>query len=66
LLVGGSEPEVLSNVADLQANNTNAACRDLGAFINEVNAQSGKKRTLAEAQQLLSSASQIETAIGCR
>lgn len=49
----------------LGANNTNAACGNMNAFINEVNAQSGKKLTTAQAGQLLASANQIKTSIGC-
>ena len=51
--------------AALQANNTDAACGIMGAFINQVNAQSGKNLTTVQAQQLLASANEIRTSIGC-
>ena len=37
----------------LDRDNTQAACGSLGAFINEVNAQKGKKLTSAQADSLL-------------
>jgi hypothetical protein len=37
----------------------------LGGFINEVEAQSGKKITATQADQLEYAAKNIETAIGC-
>lgn len=48
-----------------QANNTNAACGEMNAFINDVTAQSGNKLTATQAQQLLSSANAIKTSLGC-
>lgn len=44
---------------------TGDACNDFTAFINEVNAQAGKKLTLEQANQLLAAANQIQTALGC-
>ncbi len=42
-----------------------AACNMLGAFVNEVQAQSGKQVTTAEAKQLIASANRIRAAMGC-
>lgn len=42
-----------------------AACNLLDAFINEVNAQSGKALTTAQADQLIKAASQIKVGLGC-
>ena len=43
----------------------NASCADLGDFISEVQAQSGKKLTTAQATQLISEANQIKLALDC-
>ncbi len=51
--------------ADLAANNTAQACSDLTAFIEHVNAQSGKMLTVAQASQLLAAARQIQAVLGC-
>ena len=45
--------------------NTTSACNKLAAFINEVQAQSGKKLTPAQASQLIAAASQIKASSGC-
>ena len=42
-----------------------AACSDLSDFIAEVHAQSGKKLTVAQANQLIAIATQVEAAEGC-
>jgi probable HAF family extracellular repeat protein len=42
-----------------------AGCADLSAFISEVQAQSGKKLTTAQATQLIPDASQIKVALDC-
>src|SRR5205823_6578745 len=47
------------------AGNTITACNELDAFINKVQAQSGKKLTTAQADALIASANQIKTAQGC-
>ena len=47
------------------ANDTADACAALGAFINEVNAQTGKKISSAQASSLLARAEDIETALSC-
>jgi type I site-specific restriction-modification system R (restriction) subunit len=41
------------------------ACNLLRAFINQVNAQKGKKITEAQAEELLEAAAQIRSVIGC-
>lgn len=41
------------------------ACNELRAFINEVQAQSGKKISVAQANQMLAAANRIRTVIGC-
>lgn len=42
-----------------------AACSDFDDFIAEVQAQSGKKLTVAQANQLIATATQVEVAQGC-
>ena len=51
--------------AQLAAGNTAGACATLTAFENEVQAQSGKKLSTAQADQLLAAAQQIQAASGC-
>lgn len=50
------------------ARNGSAAnvCHQLGAFINETMAASGKKLTVEQADQLIATARQIQAVIGCR
>jgi hypothetical protein len=43
----------------------NTACHKLDEFLHDVKAQSGKKLTVAQADQLTTAANQIETALGC-
>ena len=50
---------------DVAANDTPNACAMLGAFINEVNAQTGKKISTAQAASFISRAQDIEAALGC-
>ncbi len=45
--------------------NTVAACNQLNAFINQVQAQSGLQLTVGQANQLIASANQIRAALGC-
>ena len=52
-------------LAAINTGNTATACSTLTAFINEVNAQSGKKITTAEAAQLIAAAIQIQAVLGC-
>lgn len=57
---------LLNNVLKSLTNgNTGAACNQLGAFINQVEAQSGKKLTPAEAADLIQVAMAAKAAIGC-
>ena len=42
------------------------ACNQMGAFIYEVQAQTGKALTQAQATQLISAANQIKVVLGCR
>jgi hypothetical protein len=51
--------------SDLAANDTSDACGTLNAFINEVNAQTGKKIPAATAVLLIAAAQQIEAVIPC-
>jgi hypothetical protein len=51
--------------AAIAANNIPATCDWLSSFINECQAQSGKKLTEAQASQLISTASAIKTQLGC-
>jgi len=50
----------------LDTENTEAACSKLGAFLQEVNAQTGKKLTAAQADLLIAEATRIRTVLGCR
>jgi len=54
--------EIQGNVA---ANDTAEACAALGAFINEVDAQTGKKISADEASSLVTQAHNIEAALDC-
>jgi streptogramin lyase len=49
----------------LESGNLAEACATLGAFANEVAAQSGKRLTAAQAQQLVGSAARIRAVIDC-
>ena len=51
--------------AALSAGNTATACARMQDFLNEVKAQAGKKLTAAQANQLISAATQIRTVLGC-
>jgi hypothetical protein len=46
--------------------NVGSVCSQLGAFLNETTAQSGKKLTIAQANQLVARAQQIGAVIGCQ
>lgn len=50
---------------DLAAGNVANACGDLSAFVNQVQAQAGKQIPQATADQLVASAQQLQTEIGC-
>jgi hypothetical protein len=47
------------------ADDSTTACNKLGAFINEVGAQSGKALTADQAGQLISAAERIQGVLGC-
>jgi hypothetical protein len=51
--------------ADLEANKQTAACGVIGAFLNQVKAQSGKGLTSAQATQLLTDAQRINAVLAC-
>ena len=51
--------------ADLTNNNPTQACSDLTAFINHVQAQSGKGLTVSQADQLITAAKQVQAVLGC-
>jgi hypothetical protein len=57
--------KVTSVESYLATNHKSNACGTLGAFINEVNATSGKKIAKPLASQLVTEAKQIEAVIGC-
>jgi hypothetical protein len=48
-----------------EAGDVQAACAILQAFINEVQAQAGKKLSVADANSLVAAATQIQTVLGC-
>jgi hypothetical protein len=49
----------------IERGNTAAACGALNGFIGHVNAQSGKKLSGSQADQLLDAAKEIQAALGC-
>jgi predicted outer membrane repeat protein len=51
--------------AAVEANNQTAACGVIGAFLNYVEAQSGKRLTSAQATQLLTDAQRINAVLAC-
>jgi hypothetical protein len=56
----------LSNAqSSLAANNITAACNQMGAFIQETSAQSGKMLTVDQANQLNLAANQIRATLKC-
>ena len=65
----GIETSLVAKLQDaitaLNAGDTAAACIALNDFINQVNAQSGKKLTTEQAQQLVQSATAISSGLGC-
>ena len=52
-------------LASLAAGDTATACDELNAFINQVQAQAGKKITQTDADALIQSAQAIRAALGC-
>ncbi len=53
-------------LAAFEASDTATACNLLSAFVNECQAQSGKKLTPDQSAQLINSANQIKTDLGCQ
>jgi N-acetylneuraminic acid mutarotase len=56
---------VLSAMNAALNGNVSSVCGQLVAFINETSAQSGKKLTVAQANQLIATADQIQAVVGC-
>lgn len=67
--IANSLDSKLQNVLDAlnaaQGGSVGSTCNQLNAFINETQAQSGKSLTVDQANQLITSASQIKAVIGC-
>jgi len=57
---------ILSALGAAQSGSVANVCGQLSAFINETQAQSGKKLTVAQADQLIVAATRIEAVIGCQ
>jgi hypothetical protein len=58
---------LLGNVLrSLDRSRPDTACNQLGAFINQVQAQAGRQLTAAEAATLIRSATDVRGALGCR
>lgn len=55
----------LDALTAVKGGDTATACGLLDAFINEVNAQSGKSLTVDQASQLIAAANQIKAVLGC-
>jgi len=53
------------NSARRQTGDSAGTCASLSAFLNEVQAQSGKKLSVAQAQKLTAAANDIRAQIGC-
>lgn len=66
----GTEASLITKLEDALAavndSNTTIACDSLTAFINASQAQSGKKLTAAQVQQLVQSATQVKSDLGCQ
>jgi hypothetical protein len=61
----GFDTQLQAVQTDLTNNNPAQACSDLTAFINHVQAQSGKHLTTSQATQLLAAATQVQAVLGC-
>ena len=65
----GTENSLLAKLRNAQASidgcNPSSACGNLGAFINAVEAQSGKSLTVEQANELIAGAQQVRAALGC-
>ena len=66
----GTEASLISKLQDaiaaVNASDTTSACDSLTAFINASQAQSGKKITADQVNQLVAAATQIKTDLGCQ
>ena len=66
----GTEASLIIKLQDalaaVNASNDAAACIALTSFINASRAQSGKKLTAAQVQQLVQSATQVKSDLGCQ
>ena len=66
----GTEASLITKLQDalaaVNASNTAIACDSLTAFINASQAQSGKKLTAAQVRQLIQSATQVKSDLGCQ
>lgn len=66
----GTEASLITKLQDalaaVNSSNTPIACDSLTAFINASLAQSGKKLTAGQVQQLVQSATQIKSDLGCQ
>jgi hypothetical protein len=56
---------VVSALNAAKDGNASGVCGQMGAFINETTAQSGKKLSVAQADQLIAAAQQIKAVLGC-
>ena len=69
-LPAGTESSLVDKLqealAAINVSDTATACGSLTAFINEVQAQSGKKLTADQASQMINSANQIKAGLGCQ
>ena len=61
----GFDTQLQAVQTDLTNNNPAQACSDLTAFINHVQAQSGKHLTMSQANQLIKAAKQVQAVLGC-
>jgi hypothetical protein len=57
---------ILGALGAAQSGSAANVCGQLSAFINETQAQSGKKLTVAQANQLIVAATRIEAVVGCQ
>lgn len=64
-LTNSLDSDLSGALASLAAGHVKAACNQINLFIQEVEAQSGKKITGAEADQLIAQANAIGTQLGC-
>ncbi len=65
-LPNGIANSLLAKIQAAQSSTAPASCNQLGAFINQVSAQSGKALTTQQALDLTAAAALIRGALGCR